>query len=103
MVEKVLQLNREKTIFWALFAILFLFAGFYMYCIRTTISNVVTRQNLENEASSLSLTIGSQEFEYIKKHNNVTLALAYSLGFKDSQDKTFISRTSSTEVAYLSD
>ncbi|MCX6702117.1 MAG: hypothetical protein NTX96_02920 [Candidatus Zambryskibacteria bacterium] len=102
MVERVLQLNREKTIFWVFFSILLLFFGFYMYFIRTTIGNVVARQNLENEASALSLSIGGKEFEYITKRNTITLALAHSLGFKDSQNKTFISRNPSTEVAYLS-
>lgn len=102
MVEKVLQLNREKTIFWTLLGVLLLFVGLYMLFVRLTISNVVARQNLESEASALSLSIGGKEFEYITKRNSVTLALAYSMGFKDSQDKTFISRDSSIKVAYLS-
>ena len=102
MVEKVLQLNREKAIFWTLFGILLLSAGFYMYFVRTTIGNVVARQNLENEASALTLSIGSQEFQYIAKRNTVTLAVAHSLGFKESQTKAYISRNPSTEVAYLS-
>ena len=102
MVEKVLQLNKEKTIFWVLLGILILSIGFYMYCIRTTISNVVAYQNLENEASSLSLSLGGKEFEYISKRNSITLATAYSMGFKDSQNKTYIPRKSSTKVAYLS-
>ena len=101
MVEKVLQLNREKAIFWALLSVFLLFIGFYMFFVRTTISNVVARQNLENEAFTLSLSIGSKEFEYIAKRNAITLTLAYSLGFKDSQDKTFISRNPSTKVAYI--
>lgn len=102
MVEKVLQLNREKTVFWVLVSVLVLFVGFYMYFVKTTISNVVAHQNLESEASSLSLEIGSKEFEYITKRNAVTLTLAYSLGFKDSQNKIFVSRNLNARVAYLS-
>ena len=102
MVEKVLQLNREKYIFCTLFSILVFFIGFYFYCVRTTISNVVARQNLENESSQLSLAIGSQEFSYITQRNAVTLALAHSLGFKESSAKTFISRNPDTKVAFLS-
>lgn len=101
MVEKVLHLNKEKAIFWALLGILLLFVGFYMYLIKGTINNIVLSQNLESEASTLSLAIGNQEFEYITERNSVTLALAHSMGFKDSQDKTFISRNPSTKVAYL--
>ena len=101
MVEKVLQLNREKTIFWTLLGILFLCAGFYMYFINTTIHNTVSRQNLEKEASQLTLKIGSEEFKYITMRNGITLGLAYSLGFKDVEAKTFISRNNSSSVAYL--
>lgn len=102
MVEKVLQLNREKTIFWALLSILVLFVGFYVYFVRTTISNGVALEKLESEASSLSMSLGTKEFEYISKRNSVTLAMAHSLGFRDSQNKTYIPRNFSNKVAYLS-
>jgi hypothetical protein len=102
MVEKVLQINREKTIFWSLLTILFISIFFYMYFINTTIHNVVLRQNLEAEASKLSLSIGNEEFQYITKRNEVTLQLAYSLGFKEVSDKTFVYRNPSRDVAYLS-
>jgi hypothetical protein len=102
MVEKILQFNKEKSLFWSLLVILILFSAFYIYIVRTTINNVVIRQNFENEASGLSLTIGKEEFEYITKRNSINLDLAYSLGFKDIQNKTFISRSLSKKVAYLS-
>ncbi len=102
MVEKVLELNREKTIFWTLLGVLFLCAGFYMYFINSTIHNIVARQNLENEVSKLTLTIGSLEFQYISLRNAVTLDLAYSLGFKEVTAKTFISKSANSQVSYLS-
>ncbi|MFZ2693818.1 MAG: hypothetical protein WAX85_00770 [Minisyncoccia bacterium] len=103
MVEKVLQFNKEKTIFWTLLGVLFLSLGFYMYCINTTVHNVVMRQNLESEASKLTLDISSKEFQYISLRNTVTLPSAYSMGFKDTYTKKFISRSSSAKVAFLSD
>lgn len=102
MVEKVLQLNKEKTIFWTLVGVLFFSLIFYMYFINTTIHNVVARQNLENEASSLTLAIGSKEFEYISKRNAITLAVAYSMGFRDTSVKSYISTKAGNNVAYLS-
>ena len=101
MVEKVLQFNKEKAIFWTLIGTLILCMGFYMYCIRSTVSNVVAREGLEAELSALTLSIGSKEFAYIAKRNGVTLDRAYSLGFKDAEIKTYISRKSGTEVALL--
>ena len=102
MVEKVLELNREKTIFWALLGTLLLSLGFYMYCVNSTVHNVVTRQNLENEASKLTLSIGSEEFKYISKRNSITIQLAYSMGFQDVSKKIFIQSKPETSVAFLS-
>ena len=101
MVEKVLQLNREKTIFWTLIGALFLCASFYIYFINAAVHNTVTRQNLEKEAGQLTLKIGSEEFQYITMRNAINLPLAYSLGFKDVSAKTFISRNTLPSVAYL--
>ncbi len=102
MVEKVLQINKERAIFWTLLGVLLLSLGFYMYCIRATVNNVVARQDLEAESSGLTLSIGSEEFQYITKRNEITLALAYSLGFKDATVKTYISKKGGEEVALLS-
>ncbi len=102
MSEKVLQLNTEKVIFWSILGALLLCFGFYVYFINSTVHNVVARQNLETEASNLTLSIGNQEFEYITSRNNVTLALAYSLGFKEVSAKTFISKDKSEQVSLLS-
>lgn len=99
MVEKVLQLNREKMIFWSLIAVFFLCCGFYMYFINATVHNVVMRQNLEAEASKLTLEIGKQEFQYISKRNAVTLALAHSMGFKDVTPTTFVKKSSASQVS----
>ena len=101
MVEKVLQFNKEKTIFWSLVGILFISFFFYMYCVRATIHNVVARQELEGEISSLTLSIGNKEFQYITKRNSINLDTAYAMGFKDVTAKTYISKDSGTEVALL--
>ena len=103
MVEKVLQLNREKTTFWTLLGVLFLCAGLYMYFINATVHNVIAHQNLENQSSQLTLVIGNEEFQYINARNSVNLELAYSLGFKDAKVKSYISREPPiAPVAFLS-
>ena len=101
MKEKALQLNNEKTIFWAIIGALFICISFYMFLINSTVHNVVARQNFESEASNLTLKIGSQEFQYITSRNSVTKQLAYSMGFKDVTAKTFISKNSNKQVSYL--
>jgi hypothetical protein len=101
MVEKVLQLNNEKTIFWSLIGLLLLGIGFYMYLINATVHNIVARENFETEASALTLAIGKQEFAYIQARNSITLEMAYSMGFKDIAEKTYVSRNKVSQVSYL--
>lgn len=99
MVEKVLELNREKTVFWSLVGALFVAMVFYAYFINATIHNTVARQNLEAESSSLTLSIGNKEFEYISKRNNITLAMAHSLGYKDTKVISYIGEGAGKTVA----
>lgn len=88
------RLIDEKTIFWGLSGIVFFSAIFYIYCITTTIHNVVARENIEIQASELALSIGQKEFDLIGLKNNITLVRAQNLGFSEVQDKTFITRQS---------
>ncbi len=83
-------LRDEKSIFWALSGIIFFSAIFYMYCVTTTIHNVVARERIETESSELALSIGQKEFDLIGLKNNITLARAQNLGFSEVQNKTFI-------------
>jgi hypothetical protein len=102
MTQNALQVNREKTIFWSLLMTLLLSIGFYMYLINTTVRNVVATQNLEAKISQLNLSISSKEFKYISDRNAVTLNLAYSMGFKDIESKTYIKEKSTKSVGVLS-
>src|ERR1035437_525346 len=99
MAEKIIQLNTEKNIFWTLCGILFFCLCFYMYSINMTVRNVVLRSALQNKISAMTLSVGNSEFQYITAQNNVTLASAYSLGFKDVAEKIYISKRPVAEVA----
>lgn len=100
MKTKILQLNREKIAFWFLVGVLFLCAGMYMYLINSTVRNVVMREKYESQISELSLSNSNSEFEYINKQNAINLSLAYSLGFKDANEKKFVSKNSVSLVSY---
>ena len=102
MVEKVLELNREKTIFWGIIGALVITAGFYIYFINATIHNTIARENLEAEASTLALKIGNKEFEYITKRNSITIALARSMGYKEGKVAAYIKGNEVNSVAFLS-
>lgn len=87
-------LRDEKNIFWALSGVIFFSAIIYIYCITTTIHNVVARERIETESSELALSIGQKEFDLIGLKNNITLARAQNLGFSEVENKTFITHQS---------
>lgn len=89
----------EKNMFWGLSAVIFFSAIIYIYCITTTIHNVVAREQIETKASELALSIGEKEFDLIGLKNNITLARAQNLGFSEVEDKTFITRQSVSFVS----
>lgn len=102
MLERILYLNREKTIFWSLLTTLIFALGFYMYFINTTVRNVVATSDIEGKISQLNLAISSKEFVYINNRNSINLALAYSMGFKDISAKKYINEKSTKTVSFLS-
>lgn len=57
--------------------------------------NVVAREKVESNISSLSTSIGTLEFKYITLKNTVTLDLAHAKGFEDASPSKFIARQSS--------
>lgn len=100
MVEKVLELNRERTIFWLLIGTLFISMCFYIYFINITVHNVVAREHLEQEASQLTLYIGNKEFEYISKRNTINVDMAHTLGFKEAKVTAYVSIKEGKSFAY---
>lgn len=101
MTETMAQFNKEKMIFWVLTVVFFVCLCLNFFFMKAYIKNVVTRENLEEQVSKIALNISSQESKYIKIHSAVTLPVAYSLGFKDVTDKTYISRKTGDLVSYL--
>jgi len=83
-------LKDEKNIFWILSGIIFFSAIFYIYCITSTIHNVVARERLETKSGEIALSIGQKEFDLIGLKNNITLARAQNLGFSEVKNKIFI-------------
>lgn len=89
----------EKNIFWGLLGIVFFSAIFYIYCVTTTVHNVVLREQMEAEVSELALSIGQKEFDLIGLKNDITLARAQNLGFVEVDHKTFITPQSVSFVS----
>lgn len=94
------KISTKALFFIVLATLLFTFFS-YIYLVNKTIMNVVAREKIENNISSLSTTIGTLEFKYITLKNAVTLDLAYTKGFEEATPTKFIARQSSgTSLSY---
>ncbi len=96
------KIYNEKVVFWFLVSILGLCTLVYILSIHATVRNIVTRENVEERISNLSLDIASKEFQYISQKNTITKVLATTLGFSEVQSRTYISPEQTKQVSYLS-
>jgi hypothetical protein len=87
--------NQEKTkvFFWCLILSICLCVFSYGYLVRTTIVNIVTRENMEKELALVSSKVLSLESEYVKVKNNVTLEQAQNSGFIQASNQKFVTKT----------
>jgi hypothetical protein len=69
-------------------------ATLYVYCVTTTIKNIVRVEDMHSQMSELSLALGQKEFDVIKLKNNVSLSYAETLGFVPVTSETYITKQS---------
>jgi hypothetical protein len=106
MQSKVLKISKwynlynlnERALFYILASVLVVVFMLYAYLVNRTILNVVAREQTQKQITSLSSSIGNLEFKYITAKNSVTLDLAHSKGFIDSNSTTFIARKANSST-----
>jgi cell division protein FtsL len=89
----VFKIKKEK-VFWFAVLLMLLLMFTYFYLVRATAFNAVKITEIRKEVSVLNQEIGSLEFEIIAVKNNLNLELAYSMGFKETNNVRFIQRKS---------
>jgi hypothetical protein len=91
--------DSRARIFWTLISIFCICLVTYVYAVRATINNTVTRASLESASANLVAQVGDMEFDLIGMQNNVSLQLAYARGFQDVNQPTYISRSASHSLS----
>jgi len=86
--------NLERRILNIMLVILGALTLCYVIFLGNTVFNIVERQSFSKESQILSNEVGKLELEYISISNKVNLALATSLGFKESKEKQYTTRKS---------
>lgn len=91
MIKSILK--NEKIVFWSLAICVVFTAGFYIYFMNNAILNVVRRSAAEENISALEREAAQLESEYLASSNEITVELAYSLGYKEA-NPTYIAKRS---------
>lgn len=93
MVKKIFTLNNIERKIFTVFTV-GIFASFilYSYFVGTTVFNTVKMSSVLEESQVLSDNVGVLETEYFTLEKGITLAYAYSLGFKEPKNVVFTSR-----------
>ncbi len=79
---------REKKIFWSLFSVFVFFIISYGFLLNGAIMNAVSKQNIEDQMTSLGSDVNSLESQYLGMENGISMDLAMSRGFVQiSSDK----------------
>ena len=91
-IEKLNINNLKKKLFWFLTVSLFFSIIFYTYLVNQTVLNIVERENIQDEITTLNSKISELEFRYIALKNNINLEYAHSLGFVNVKNVKFASR-----------
>jgi hypothetical protein len=86
----------NKKYFWSLLVILTLCVISYGLLFRGALVNIVARQNMESELSSLSSKVANLESDYIKAKNGITQELAVNLGFIAVSNQKFVTKDTKT-------
>ena len=81
-----------KKWFWSLVFVLVFCLFSYGYFVRGAIVNIVARQNMETQISTLNSKVLDLESTYIKAKNSITPELAQSLGFVALTNQKFVTK-----------
>jgi sensor histidine kinase regulating citrate/malate metabolism len=85
--------NIEQRIIFVLIAAVVIFVLLYVYFVGMAIINTVVRKEVEHDAAQLKSTVAQLEVRYLTEKNEITVALAMSMGFVRIENKTFAQRT----------
>ena len=84
----------QKRIFWALIILILCLFATYGYFVSKSITNVLLREEVEENIVAVNSEISRLEFAYLDEKNKITLDYAYDRGFHDIENKEFVTRKS---------
>lgn len=84
-----IKMNQRRSIYVSTFLVLALLS-FYIFNLGFVVANASKVTKLEREISSLGHKVGEMESELIVRQKEINMEMAYSLGFKETEEIKFI-------------
>lgn len=85
--------------FWTGVALIGVFSFMYIYFINITIFHTAERSNIEESITDIKSQISQLELELIDGTRELTINYAYTLGFNDIDEPTFVKRDHNTRLS----
>lgn len=91
--------TNQIYMFWGGIALVVIFSFMYIYFVNVTIFHTAERSNIEETITDLKSQISQLELELIDGTRELTLSYAYTLGFNDIKEPTFVKRDHNTRLS----
>ncbi len=89
----------ETKVFRILLATFLVLMGAYIFLVGHITFSVIARKSLDSEVRALKSHVGELELEYLNANTAITLDLAHTLGYQESQKVQFVTPESTTSVS----
>ena len=93
MTAKIISIKENPLTLYLLLVGIVFSAILYIYCVNSSVRNVVTREETESQMKALRNKVSELEYKYIREENKITLDSANWYGLKEPTVKNFITRS----------
>ena len=100
---KIVNLFESRLATAVLLGLIAVLLGAYVYLVNNSVFNIVARETALEKASNYATELAVLESRYIELSGNITLSLAYTLGFADASAESVFVREGETARFSLAD
>lgn len=92
--DKIIEIMDSRLTLFILGSFVVCLLGAYVYLVNSSVFNIVAREEAMERGSVYATELSVLESRYIELSGNITLPLAYTLGFSDASNKSAFVRES---------
>ena len=90
--KRISKCGANKICFWSFFGIFIISLFLYGFFVLNTITDIAERQSMEEHIFVLNDKVLDLEAQYLQAKGEITMQLAYNLGFIENNNHKFVTR-----------